>query len=73
MRKSLALKGWSKESEHNMEIPTETEFNDQLCPTAGKQRLLSYHYLHRQRSFFSKQGRKEEITWNMDCGITVNK
>lgn len=52
----LALNGQSKESKHNLERPVETESSDLLRPTAGKERLPSYHCAHQQRSSFVHMG-----------------
>jgi hypothetical protein len=63
-RRPFALNGWSKESEHNLEIPVKREFNDLLGPTAGKQGLLSNYYPHRDLSFLNME--EGEITWYME-------
>jgi hypothetical protein len=56
-RKSLGFNGWSEEFKHNLEIQVRTEFSNLLCPTTGKERLLSLITPHRRRSSFLKRGR----------------
>jgi hypothetical protein len=40
----FALNGRSEGSEHNLEVPDETEYSDLLHPTVGKQRMFSLSF-----------------------------
>jgi hypothetical protein len=70
-KRPLALNGRSKESKHNLEAPVEAELSNHYAWTVASKRLPSYHYSHRQRSFFPKQGRKGKSHGTWDNGKRV--